>query len=219
MYPIILPDLAQGEIKDLERKILEICSSHHKTNKAFVFGLFITDLESPQINKMLRDIDYMNALNKISGEYITLFYLLDSFVNEKITKASVSNSILLELSIQTINNTLGITPKELGRTILNKENITSPSILFFQVKESKIIDYIFAKINSQKIEESFIEIKNIIQKATLDLKNIKEENIENKSEIFSLIKDSIKSSNLINEVTAIQNRIIRIKDFLFFWKV
>ena len=102
---------------------------------------------------------------------------------------------------------------------MNKENLPSPSILFFQVKDNNIIDYTFAQIRKEKIEEAFNEIKGIIKTAIDSLKDVKSENRHNSVELFNLIKGSIESSEFWKNAQTNFDKLIRLKDFLLFWKI
>ena len=188
MYQIIYPNLEGGNSKSLENYILEICNQHKEENRALAFAFIISDLDDPQITKILRDNDYLQALHKISGNFLTIFYLNDNYVNKTIQKAEVSNIMYIEFGVQRIDAPNNYSPKYLAKNLLNKENLHSPSILFFQVKDNNIIDYTFAQIRKEKIEEAFNEIKGIIKTAIDSLKDVKSENILIKQKIYDMVR-------------------------------
>ncbi len=219
MHQIIYPNLEGGNSKSLENYILEVCNQHKEENRALAFAFIISDLDDPQITKILRDNDYLQALHKISGNFLTIFYLNDNYVNKTIQKAEVSNIMYIEFGVQRIDAPNNYSPKYLAKNLLNKENLPSPSILFFQVKDNNIIDYTFAQIRKEKIEEAFNEIKGIIKTAIDSLKDVKSENRHNSVELFNLIKGSIESSEFWKNAQTNFDKLIRLKDFLLFWKI
>ena len=161
MHQIIYPDLKGGHSKNLEKYILTVCEKHKAENRAMAFAFIVSDLDDPQIRKVLRDSDYIQALHNISGEFLTIFYLNDNYVEKTISKAKVSNKIRLELGVQKIDAPQNFSPKFLAQKLLNRDNLPSPSILFFQVDNNDIIDHTFAQIRKDKIEDSFNEILTI----------------------------------------------------------
>lgn len=219
MHQIIYPDLHGRHSEHLEQYILNICAQHKKEKRALAFAFIVSDLDDPQITKILRDDDYLNALHKVSGKFLTVFYLNDNYVKKTIEKASVSKIMRIELGVQKINATKDFSPKYLAQNLLNKDNLPSPSILFFQVENNLITDYTFAQLRESKIEEGFVEMKEIIKTAINSLGNVQEENTSNSNELFELLKQSVKSSEFWKNAQSKFDSLVKIKDFLLFWKI
>ncbi|MEZ7499845.1 hypothetical protein QO200_13985 [Flavobacterium sp. Arc3] len=219
MHQIIYPNLEDGHSESLEEYILQICHQHKTENRAMAFAFIVSDLDDPQIIKLLRDKDYLQALNKISSRYLTVFYLNNDYVDETINKAGKSDIIRFEFGIERVDAPGNYSPKYLVQNLLNRENLPSPSILFFQVIDNIITDHTFAQIREDRIEDAFIEMKQIIKTAIESLSTVKDENRENSSELFNLLKLSIESSEYWKNARNNFDKLIKIKDFLLCWKI
>ena len=74
MYKIFLNSKNEAlSFNSFKDKMIEICNSHREKNKALAFAFILYDFENPQISKVLNDEEYWLALNKISGEYLSVF--------------------------------------------------------------------------------------------------------------------------------------------------
>jgi hypothetical protein len=218
MHPVIYPDNRNDESNKLVDYILQICQEHKAEDRAVAFAFIISDLHNPHVNKILRDVDYMNALHKISGKYLTVFFLNDHYVDKTITTARNSNVMRFELSVEPINAPPNITPKQLANVLIEEEILSSPSILFFQVDNSVVTDFFITKLRENKIEDGFLEIKDIITVAVNSFSDVKQENRKNHNELFSLLKQSIESSEFWKNTKKNYEKLIKIKDFLYSWK-
>ena len=57
------------------RSIIDLCEKHRKEKRALAFAFVLYDFENPQILKILNDEIYWNALNSISGQYLSIYYI------------------------------------------------------------------------------------------------------------------------------------------------
>jgi len=141
---------------------------------------------------MLDDQDYWIALDKISGNKLSVF----SFH----TPPWIISSRCKKTQIK-------IDPEDNTQTILSKYfdvdgNISYPSLLFFQVEKQAIIDHFWLKVQSEKIEDVFVEIKRSIIAAVESVKNVLPEHYDNSQEIFNLVRrglDDKKIKTLISK--------------------
>ena len=90
--------------------------------------------------------------------------------------------------------------------------------MFFQVEENLITDHTFAQIREDKVEDAFIEMKKIIKIAIESLSKVTEQNKSNSKELFNLIKEAINNSEFWKNSEAKFKKLIKIKDFVLFWK-
>jgi hypothetical protein len=194
MHPILYPDNKPGEAEKLTEYILSVCKKHKEEDRALAFAFIISDLNNPHVNKILRDDDYLNALHNISGKYLTVFFLNDQYVDRTLNKAKNSMTMKLELSVEPISGPPYIMPRHLAEVLLNQEILVSPSILFFQVDNDIVTDYFITNLRENKIEEGFIEIKEIISKAVESFSMVKDEYKNNSKELFTLLKNAIDTS-------------------------
>lgn len=211
-----------GQIEDvdsLEKYIIKKCYQHRVEKRAFAFALIIYDFSNPHIAKIFEDEKYFNAFDYISDKYLTVFYINSEYMRNQNIKAKKSNRMILELKIHEIKAPINVSPKVIGEKLLNEETLPSPSIIFFNILENNITDYTIAKLRENKVEDCFNEIIKIIEIAVNSLKNVKEENRKNEKEIFNLLKNSIEESELLKNVKLNFDKIISVKDFIFFWKL
>ena len=89
----------------------------------------------------------------------------------------------------------------------------------FKVENNLITDYTFAQLRENKIEEGFVEMKEIIKTAINSLSNVLEENTSNSNELFELLKQSVKSSEFWKNAQSKFDNLVKIKDFLLFWRI
>jgi hypothetical protein len=218
MHPILYPDNKPGEAEKLTEYILSVCKKHKEEDRALAFAFIISDLNNPHVNKILRDDDYLNALHNISGKYLTVFFLNDQYVDRTLNKAKNSMTMKLELSVEPISGPPYIMPRHLAEVLLNQEILVSPSILFFQVDNDIVTDYFITNLRENKIEEGFIEIKEIISKAVESFSMVKDEYKNNSKELFTLLKNAIDTSEFWKNAIKTYEKLIKVKDFLFFWR-
>lgn len=206
-------------IESLERHILQKCKEHKEEKRAFAFALIVYDFYNPHINKILEDDKYFNALDYLSGKTLTIFYVNSDYVNHQSNVAQQSNQIRLELSVEKVNGISNLSPKFLGEKLINSEYLPSPSIIFFNTSDYNITDYTIAKLRENEIEKGFNELLKIVGIAVDSLKNVQEDYRKNEKEVFNLLKQSINGSEFWKNTKAGYDKMMKIKDFLLFWKV
>jgi hypothetical protein len=156
----------QGDsFAQFKNEFIEICATHHKQARALAFAFILYDFEHPQIAKMLDDRHYWNALNKISGRYLTVFAF-------RLTKSSGS----FDDSRAFIKEQFGVDLPE-----------ANPSILFFQVADKRISDSFMVEIEAEMFEPAFIEVKEVLLAVVQSVENVQPEFRGNTTEIFDLI--------------------------------
>jgi len=169
------------------RKMVEICNTHREENKALAFAFILYDFENPQISKILRDSDYWLALNKISGDYLTVFSIHYKPEDEGIEKTAALESYSFK------DNPATATNKLIADYFGNDIKVIYPAILFFQVNQEMVIDSLLVELKEEKIEEAYIELKDNIKICVEELKKVHRENSHNFSEIFDLMERRLNS--------------------------
>lgn len=182
-------------------KFLAICAEHKQSDKALIFAFILYDFENPQISKILQDSDYWLNLDKLSGNYLTIFSfhykpkvrykgtwrdMLDDFMGSTQVVGLMTTSFTFQNPSEDTNLLI---EKYFGNNI----EVKYPSVLFFQILDYKILDYVLVELDEQKLEESFLELKIYIQTAVDTLKQITTENRGNSKEIFELVESNVKS--------------------------
>nr|BDT27044.1 hypothetical protein BHI3_05100 [Bacteriovorax sp. HI3] len=177
--------------EDLQKYILETCENHKRDGRAVAFAFIVFNFSSPAIGKVLRDIDYWNALNEISGKYLTVFYL--NYIEDK-HENNTQGHIGLMSSID-IKESFRHTQNESVSKILNLEkNPKTPFVLFFQADGKIISDSFIVSLKADKVEDSFLELNQHIKNAVDSLKFVSSENYQNSSEVFNLIKNGVMNN-------------------------
>jgi hypothetical protein len=217
MHSIIYPNNENGTEEKLRDYVLDVCSKHRKENRALAFAFIIADLHNPHVNKILRDHDYINSLHEISGQTITVFFLMDNYVNRTINEATESNTMWVELSVEPINAPPSIMPKHLAKYLIEEEILSTPAILFFQVDNFVVTDFFITKLTENKIEDGFLEIKDIIEKAVKSLSYVSDENRNNSKELFDLLKQEIESSDFWKTTKKVYTKLVKVKEFILPW--
>lgn len=194
MYPI-LNIKGQNISKDeFILNFLHICKSHQNSQRALAFAFIIYDYTSPHITKILNDNDYWNSLNKIAGNFLTVFHADCRFptLNSKVIRFRNGVAYNSMFGIQTENDD----PSIISFAILENyfgisEPVKIPSILFFQVDNMEITDYMFLNLKENEIEKTYNEIYEILNEVTATLKGISPDCYHNNGPVFREIRNSV----------------------------
>jgi len=76
-------------------------------------------------------------------------------------------------------------------------DINYPSLLFFQIDDEKISDHLIVELREKKAEETYLELKEIIDAAATGLKRLDRANKENRQATFDQV---------VGELTKMQNK-------------
>lgn len=173
--------------------IIDLCETHREENRALAFAFLIYDFENPQIFKVLEDVNYWNALNTISGKYLSVYYIhsRENTFGEGLSVHNghehrwlypIDDRMQVSAVIPMLKNYLAL-----------DEDVKLPAILFFQVEGKLISDYFLIELFEDKMEESFLELKDYLSSAVNRLKMIAPENYGNLQAIFESMKQGVKS--------------------------
>jgi hypothetical protein len=218
--PIITNNQKSFDEHEFSEYILKKCSDHKKDGRALAFVFIFFDHQNANITKVLKDKEYWSELDALSGTTLTIFYIdsQDKYFSErqediyqKETKYQDNN-----YGKGTMGYLQAIYPKQTALdNSLNmfKEkfkldgNIETPFLLFFQCDGLNILDMFTISLKAEKIEESFAEIKTILNLTKYSLSKVDKENHGNHKEIFDLIKNGVKDGlkmKLIKKVIPIK---------------
>ena len=203
------------DLNSFKSEISSLCKSQKDNDKALAFAFIVYDFKNPSIRKILKDDEYWDSLNSISGNRLGVFYLdTKESSNLKSSNIGINNSIIddsYSTESRDYNSSRGfsmmtkisISPITLTTTnhfikqLFNIENnIETPFIIFFQANsEEEILDSFFVQLNKNNIEESYKELEEIITKAVESVESVKDENKFEDEAIFNLIKNRLINSN------------------------
>lgn len=180
---------------DFNTGIIELCEKHRGESRALAFAFLIYDFRNPQIIKVLEDEDYWNALDVISGNFLSIYYIHSR--ERHFAEDLIATDHAERRGLHQINEKIGIAVDELApmlkKYLVLDNNVKLPSILFFQVEGRLISDYFLIELSEETIENSFIELKDYIMAAVERLKMIDPKYYGNFKPIFESLKQGVDS--------------------------
>jgi len=147
-----------------KKEMINICNQQRDSKKAFAFAFILYDFENPQLWKILNDNEYWQALNKISGKYLTVFS-----INYKPKRKKRKQAITPMLFAIPIDYSPAEGSNKLTRKYFGDISVNYPAILFFQVNKNSVVDSILIELKEEEIEKSYLEIKEYIKKSVDEL--------------------------------------------------
>lgn len=194
-----------------------ICCNLQKQHNILTFGFIIYDETTPQYRKVLRDKDYWEALDKISGDKMMIFALSDK-VN---SRSEGDNMMHMMTSFTPSRSTRTKSYSHLLNEVFDNEALlVYPSVLFFQVFEGNIYNYRLVPLRRGTVEESFAAVQKLFESIAKVLEQIAPENYQNYREIFELVKDDLLTQKytmfILNGPKALADFIGVVKNLLFF---
>jgi hypothetical protein len=173
-----------------------ICRFHQTQGRASAFAFIIYDFENIHLRKILMDTDYWDTLDRTSGNYMTIFSLFEEQTKQRFNDTLFPKKVRMKFDAVKIDTTndLGLSYRQIIELFFGGTDFPSPSILFFQVDEEQITDSFFVELKENKIEDGFIELKNIIDKSIEAIKDITPENKKNFKEIFHMLEINVNSA-------------------------
>lgn len=187
-----------------EDEFLKICNEHISQGRATLFAFLLYDLRTPQIEKILEDRSYWGALNAVAGPYLTVF----AFHRDAPPAAPMVERRWLH----------SITPasSEFASVILQRYfsldgDYAAPSLLFFQVDDNGVSDSFFAKIRSEKVEDAYLEIRNVLEGAASMVKHVGSA-VADRHRLFDLIEREIKGRNIASQLIRAAKKVSSLKD-------
>ncbi|MCF6269500.1 MAG: hypothetical protein L3J41_07310 [Melioribacteraceae bacterium] len=210
MVPIVLKreDCNNKEltIEEFRKDFINICRSHHSDKRALVFAFLLYDFDNAYISQIIKNPEYWNALDYLSGKYLSIFYIhtKDKNLFDKYESPKVLYNMLSVLGNKS--------PYEESRTILEnhfgiKSRIKLPSVLFFQVRENSLSDYFIVELKASSLETLFNELIDTVRETVTTLQKVEKENYNNLNEVFELIRTSIRNKHQLELITKVIKKI------------
>lgn len=203
------------DFESFSKRMIEICNDHRKQNRAMAFAFILYDFENPQVWKVLNDREYWLALNKISGNYLTVFSLnyrpqtrSRPYHDEYGKSSYMLTKIITEFNPSEGTNTL--IDKYFGPNL----KVSYPAILFFQVNSNEVVDSLLIELHEQQIEPAFLELRYYIQRAVNALKGIQQVNQANIKEIFDRLEREVRFARNLRRLNRVIKRAGSISELL-----
>jgi hypothetical protein len=190
---------ASSRARRPKRTIFELAESH-RTPETLLFAVAIYDFKHAEIIKVLKDDEYWESLNRIAGSRIMAF----SFH----CPASQSNKSSppragFDLKVKSLlSEHFGVV-----------EDMPMPAILFFQIDQSEVIAYCFAKVAGETIEETFRDARSILETASLAIADVVPKNFGNRWEIFKLAENQLSQRRTGQLIASSAKSAISLKAF------
>lgn len=197
-----------------------ICDNLQKQHNILTFGFIIYDETTPQYRKLLRDKDYWEAFDRLSGDKMMVFALSD-----KVDSRSEGDNMMHMMTSFTPSRSSKTKSYShlLNEVFGNEALLVYPSVLFFQVFEGNIYNYRLVPLSRGTIEESFAAVQKLFEAIAKVLDQITPENYQNYREIFELVKDDLLTQKytmyILNGPKALTDFIGVVKNLLFFAKI
>lgn len=175
----------------------EICMEHQASSKALAFAFILYDFQDSALSHILQNQIYWRALDVLTGEYLTVYSI--NYTEKKRTRkrpGSIDTTMKRMVKINYDHN-----PSYGSFELLEKYfdvgiDIHFPALLLFQVKDGNVLTYSIVQLDEKEIEKAFEELKEYLQRITMILKKITDENKGNLKEIFDLIKSVAEGHRL-----------------------
>lgn len=164
--------------EDFVDSLTNLCGQHKEQGRALAFAFLAYDFEDNTITQMLKNKDYWSALDKISGEYLSIFYLntrddyfkkrqRQIYNDEKRKRSSNASKRYISYMVPlTVKPTpIDIVNKQLNEEFNIESQVDTPFVVFSQTDGEEIIDYFVVQLKKEKLEESFLGLKKHIKLA------------------------------------------------------
>lgn len=158
----------------LQKRILDLCKKSHMNDRARVFSILLYNDSNVFVYKMLKDDDFFNSLDHLSGNILSIIFL-----------STFHGNFSYDLN-EKFNNSI--------EEVFNIENKSKKALLIlFQVnKENKILDYYIYKFNDINTDYVYNLLREICLEINKSLSNITNENKDNYQQIINLSIESLK---------------------------
>src|ERR1043166_45904 len=156
-----------------ESQFLAVCAGHRAQGRALAFAFILFDSRHPHLRKALEDDAYWEALDELSGRYLTVFSFL-AYLRNRSPDAPL-HGVRAMVSIPRLTSE---TPIDLLATYfpgLSREQL--PCILFFQVSNDAVIDSCAVSLGpSTDPAAAYNEIADVLQTAIKSIGRVEDEN-------------------------------------------
>ena len=75
MVPIVINDNQSFDDNSFKDYLLNICKTHKDQQRALAFAFIVYDFDDYTITQILQDKNYWATLDKLSGHYLSVFYV------------------------------------------------------------------------------------------------------------------------------------------------
>ncbi len=206
MIPVFIykhPQNSDGgyNISEFEKYFISICEKHHHTGRALAFVFILYDRQHATLSKVLEDKHYWNALDQLSGHYLSIFYIDTGQTEGKKVSRRLQNPFMRANAI-------------VHKYITNGISNDLPSLLFFQVDHMKVTESILINLKEQEIELCFSEIVSYMSAAIKGLKKKTHIVPNDRLKMFDHLQQSVQFAHQRTIIKKMIKQAISITEFL-----
>ncbi|HOH71059.1 MAG TPA: hypothetical protein PK984_04040 [Paludibacteraceae bacterium] len=102
MVPIVINEKQQFDEEGFKDFFIQKCKQHKSEGRALAFAFIVYDFENHTITNILKDKNYWSALDKISGNMLSVFYInSQDKLLQQATRTNLSGRITTTRKIHT----------------------------------------------------------------------------------------------------------------------
>jgi hypothetical protein len=210
MVPISIVQTKTGKFDEegFKNYLLDICKKHKEQGRALAFAFIVYDFEDDTIQGILDNKIWWTSLDKISGHYLSIFYIntQDSYFKRRQQEIyedeiasqdrAASRGFMQWMRPITLQSTpLDKTVDFLKMEFKLEKDLKHPFVLFFQTDGELILDYFAVTLKQEKLEDAFHELKRQIKTAVEAIVHVAPHEFGYHQEIFSLIEAAVSNGN------------------------
>lgn len=188
-----------------------IDKTQHPQSEIIIFGLVLYDESTPFVRKILRDTDFIQALNAKSGKKFAVFALQDA-----LTLAAEQHELFYLVDTDqdnSLKNQYSLLLKDLFHKTIE---VTYPCLLVFQIFEDKLSDYLIVPFQVKNANDAYNKLSDLLSFIALSVSQVKKEYYDNKLEIFNIVKSALQDRK---EKMFILNGIMKLSDLRSLFKL
>lgn len=173
----------------MEKLISRIEAFQYDPDLVKVFGCIVYSNRHPWIKKVLRDDDFWNALNEISGSKWAIFSARAADGKYEIEDSSSPQAMSFLVPVW-------VEPQENQELIdlLGLDSTEKPLFtIFTPIQSTNEFLKATLPLEDSSIESTYKRLKHVIGELTIAVERIEKENIENREEVFNAINMTVKS--------------------------
>lgn len=181
--------------------LTQLCSQRIAANRMVTFAFILYDQSNANVCKLLKDVEYVQALNDISREYLDIFYIdaHNYVIPRRNNYSQHRNSFSMNGGMSFMS------PMNVGSTTLDRinkyfkdfcgldEDLKAPCVLFFQVENELVTDNFVMVLNDESVDIAFNELRRHIKNAVSVRKTNSVNELNEQNKMFKRIRNQVKN--------------------------
>ncbi len=213
MYPVYTNTAREwSNFSDLRDNLVHICNTHRKEGRALAFAFLLYDISTPHFRKMIEEKVYYEALNEVSGNFMTIFSIHAKEVRRVRARTGfdIDNLPAIDTGFTMTHAGMvyGLTTGEATQDMLSKyfgqpDEFRFPGVLFFQVDNDKVVEAMMVEINDVTPEQVYNDLIKMVNTANIALRRIDVQYKDNHKEIFDQVEGELKRVKIEKKIKRI----------------